>query len=257
MKTVHEVSQLTGVSIRALQHYDNIGLLHPAARSKSGYRLYSQDDLARLQQILLFRELEFSLKDIRRMLESPDFDRNRALRQQIDLLRLKRQRIDGLIELAENLLKGSEAMEFSAFDTSKMDEYAQQAKASWGHTPEWRDFEQKSAGRSPAREKELGAQLMELFKPFGQMAAAEAASAAGTASADPACEAAQAQARAIQEFISEHYYACSDEVFAQLGRAYGSGGDFTRNINAAAGEGAAEFAARAIEVLVNKAGRES
>ena len=71
MRTVHEVSELTGVSIRTLQYYDKVGLLRPAARSDAGYRLYDEGDLARLQQILLFRELEFSLKDIRGIIESP------------------------------------------------------------------------------------------------------------------------------------------------------------------------------------------
>ena len=241
MKTVHEVSELTGVSIRTLQHYDNIGLLHPSKRTKAGYRLYSEEDLGRLQQILLFRELEFPLKEIKGIVASPNFDQTRALEQQIELLELKRQRMGKLIELARSLMaKGERIMSFEAFDTSKIDEYAQQAKASWGDTREWKEFEVKSASRSAQDEKALGNDLLALFEPFARMAAE---------GLDPASDAAQAQARTVQDFISAHYYQCSDEVFKQLGVVYGSGGDFTRNINAAAGEGAAEFASRAIAAL--------
>ena len=97
MKTVGQVSELAGVSIRTLRYYDKIGLLSPSSRSDAGYRLYSDDDLRRLQQILLFRELEFSLEDIRRVLDSPGFDRERALDQQVELLRMRRQHLDDLI----------------------------------------------------------------------------------------------------------------------------------------------------------------
>ena len=86
MMTVHEVSKLAGVSIRTLQYYDKIGLLHPTGYTDAGYRLYDDADLERLQHILLFRELEFPLKDIREIMNSPDFDRSKALEQQIELL---------------------------------------------------------------------------------------------------------------------------------------------------------------------------
>ena len=90
MMTVHEVSRLTGVSIRTLQYYDRIGLLHPAGHTEAGYRLYDEAALETLQQILLFRELEFPLKDIKKIIGSPDFDRSKALGQQIELLELKK-----------------------------------------------------------------------------------------------------------------------------------------------------------------------
>ena len=90
MMTVHAVSKLTGVSIRALQYYDEIGLLPPTRYTEAGYRLYDDAALERLQQILLFRELEFPLKEIKRILENPAFDRSKALEQQIELLTLKR-----------------------------------------------------------------------------------------------------------------------------------------------------------------------
>ena len=83
MMTVGEVSALTGVSVRALHHYDRIGLLPPASISEAGYRLYDDSSLERLSAILIFREHQFPLKDIRAILDSPVYERNRALDQQI------------------------------------------------------------------------------------------------------------------------------------------------------------------------------
>ena len=98
MMTVNEVSKLTGVSIRTLQYYDKIGLLHPAKYTEAGYRLYNDAALETLQQILLFRELEFPLKDIKEIISRPDFDRSKALEQQIKLLTLKKEHIENLID---------------------------------------------------------------------------------------------------------------------------------------------------------------
>ena len=98
MMTVNEVSKLTGVSARTLHYYDTIGLLKPAQMTESGYRLYDDAALERLQSILLFRELQFPLKEIRNILDSPNFDRNKALDQQITLLRMKKEHIENLID---------------------------------------------------------------------------------------------------------------------------------------------------------------
>jgi len=100
LKTVHEVSELSGVSIRMLQYYDGIGLLSPTDRTGAGYRLYDDAALEKLQQILLFRELQFPLKDIMKIVNWPDFDRSKALEQQIELLKLKKEHIENLIDLA-------------------------------------------------------------------------------------------------------------------------------------------------------------
>ena len=103
--TVNEVSKLTGVSIRTLQYYDNIGLLKPAEYTESGYRLYDDTALETLQQILLFRELEFPLKEIKTIIMSSDFDKEKALNQQIELLTLKKEHLENLISFARGLKK--------------------------------------------------------------------------------------------------------------------------------------------------------
>ena len=108
MKTISQVAKLTGVSIRTLQYYDEIGLLKPSELTPVGYRLYDEHALQTLQQILFFRELDFSLKDIIKIMQNPDFDRIAAFKKQKELLLLKRNRTDRLIQLLERLEKGEE-----------------------------------------------------------------------------------------------------------------------------------------------------
>ena len=129
MMTVNEVSKLSGISVRTLHYYDQIGLLHPDQVSEAGYRLYGQASLERLQQILLFRQLEFPLKEIKDIIDSPDFNKEEALDQQIQMLRLQQEHLSGLINLALEIKKnGVNKMDFKPFDTSKLDEYAKEAK---------------------------------------------------------------------------------------------------------------------------------
>lgn len=238
MMTVKEVSDLTGVSIRTLHYYDQLGLLPAAGHTDSGYRLYDDAALERLQQILLFRELEFPLKDIQRILTNSAFDRRKALAQQIELLTLKKQHLESLISLAQKTLTtGGTYMDFTAFDTQKIQEYTRQAKQQWGATPAYKEFEQKTAHQTAQEAADMGSRLMEILAVFG-----------GMQHKSPAAPAVQTQVKALQAFITEHYYTCTKEIFAQLGQMYGAGGAFTENINAAGGPGTAEFAAKAIEV---------
>lgn len=238
MMTVKEVSDLTGVSIRTLHYYDQLGLLPAAGHTDSGYRLYDDAALERLQQILLFRELEFPLKDIQRILTNSAFDRRKALAQQIELLTLKKQHLESLISLAQKTLTtGGTYMDFTAFDTQKIQEYTRQAKQQWGATSAYKEFEQKTAHQTAQEAANMGSRLMEILAVFG-----------GMQHKSPAAPAVQTQVKALQAFITEHYYTCTKEIFAQLGQMYGGGGAFTENINAVGGPGTAEFAAKAIEV---------
>ena len=238
MMTVQKVSRLTGVSIRTLQYYDRIGLLRPTEYSEAGYRLYDDAALETLQQILLFRELEFPLKDIRKIIESPDFDRGKALEQQIELLTLKKEHIENLIDLARGIkLLGVRHLKFDAFDTKKIDEYAAQAKASWGNTPAYKEFEEKSKGRTKEQDRDISLGLMEIFAEFGAIRAT-----------DPASEEAQALVKKLQDYITENFYTCTDEILNGLGKMYSGGGEFTKNIDSYGGEGTAEFAHQAIEI---------
>ncbi len=128
MKTISQVSELTGISTRTLQYYDEIGLLKPSELTSSGYRLYSDEVLQKLQQILFFKELDFKLKEINEILQKPDFDKVEAFKKQKKLLCLKRDRIDNLIKLLDRLEKGEQCMSFKEFDLSEYIEALEQFK---------------------------------------------------------------------------------------------------------------------------------
>lgn len=115
MKTVKEVSMITGVSIRTLRYYDEIGLLKPTELTESGYRLYDNKALERLQEILFFRELEISLVDIKKIMDTPNYDKEQILKTQKILLEQKRNRLNGIIELITDVMKGVNTMSFEAF----------------------------------------------------------------------------------------------------------------------------------------------
>ncbi|NBJ92940.1 MerR family transcriptional regulator [Parablautia muri] len=242
MRTVKEVSKLTGVSIRTLQYYDKIGLLKPTQYTQSGYRLYDDTALEMLQQILLFRELKFPLKEIKEMISRPGFDRDKALEQQIALLTMKKEHLENLIDFAREIqLIGGKTMDFSVFDTSKMDEYARQAKEQWGKTPEYKEFEQKAQNRSKEEERLIMEKFTQLFQEFGELK-------------ENGLETArvQDQVKKLQDFITQNYYQCSNEILSGLGQMYGKGGEFTENIDRMGGTGTAEFVAGAIRIYCGK-----
>lgn len=240
MKTVKEVSRLTGVSVRTLHHYDAIGLLKPTATTASGYRLYDDRALERLQSILLFRQLQFPLKEIRNILDSPDYDRDRALEQQIRLLELQKEHIQQLLDLARDIRStGVSKLNFTAFDTTKMDEYAAQAKAVWGETAAYRECAEKSGDRSREEEIEMGAALMEVFRAMGAVQ-----------SKGPESPEAQALVERLRETITKNYYTCTPEILSSLGEMYAGGGSMTENIDWAGGAGTAAFARKAIACYV-------
>ena len=242
MMTVNEVSKLTGVSIRTLQYYDKIGLLKPAEYTESGYRLYDDAALEKLQQILLFRELEFPLKDIKDIITRSDFDKTKALDQQIGLLELKKEHIENLIVMCKGLkLRGVRHLDFTAFDSSKLDEYAKRAKEQWGKTPEYKEFEEKNKNRSKSDEEHMMADFTKIFEEFGTMK-----------DKDPATAEVQDQVKKLQNFITEHFYKCSNEILVGLGKMYAGGGEFTDNINKMGGEGTAEFVFEAIKRYCGK-----
>ena len=239
MMTVNEVSKLTGVSIRTLQYYDSIGLLKPSRYTESGYRLYDDTALERLQQILLFRELEFPLKEIKKIINAPNFDREKALEQQIELLTMKKEHFENLINFARGIKTiGVKKMDFTVFDTKKIDEYSKRAKEQWGETSEYQECEEKHKNMTEAAKKDEINSFMLIFAEFGKLKEQDAAS-----------DMVQLQVKKLQDFISEHYYKCSKEILLGLGKMYAEGGEFTENIDNYGGQGTAEFTAKAIEIF--------
>lgn len=239
MKTVKEVSKLTGVSVRALHHYDAIGLLKPTAITEAGYRLYDNAALQRLQTILLFRQLHFPLKKIKAILDDPVFDPMEALEQQIKLLQLQQKQLGRLIDHARQIQKtGVISMDFSPFDSTELDRYAAEAKAKWGNTEAYKEFRQRSADQTPAQLKSTGDALMDIFAEFGAIR-----------HTSPAGNEAQALVAKLQNFISAHYYTCTKQILRGLGQMYIAGDSMTENIDTTGGTGTAQFAHEAIEVF--------
>lgn len=239
MKTVTEVSQITGISVRTLHHYDAIGLLPPTRVTEAGYRLYDDAALQRLQTILLLRQLEFPLKQIREILDAPGFDPVAALEDQIRLLELKRQHLDDLIAHAKKLqASGGIHMDFSAFDTTELDTYAAQAKEKWGSTEAYREFSQKTKGKSNAQLNADGDGLMAIFAEIGAIR-----------HLSPDSAEAQALVVKLQNYITAHFYTCTKPILQSLGQMYIAGDAMTENIERSGGAGTAQFAHQAIEVF--------
>lgn len=240
MHSITDIATLTGVSQRTLHYYDEIGLLRPTATTDAGYRLYDDDALERLQHILLFRELGFPLKDIRRILDDPGFDRIKALDQHIELLQAQKQRLDILIMLARGIrLMGTKNVNFKAFDRRAIDQYTQRAREQWGTTTAWKEYEQGFAQRDQAGQQAAIAAMQEIFMRFGSHLGE-----------DPASPALRCLAEELQAFITEHFYTCTDEILLSLANMYDGGGEFTRNIDAWGGEGTGDLAAAAIRCYV-------
>lgn len=243
MMIVNEVSRLTGVSIRTLQYYDKIGLLPPADYTEVGYRLYDDETLQKLQIILLFRELEFPLKDIRRIIESPVFDREKALEQQIHILELKKEHIENLIDLARGVKKSGvkDMTDFTAFDTAKIDDYIAKAREYWGDTAAFKEFEEKNADRTSEENAGINTELMKIFAQFG-----------GMKDMDPASSKVQKQVKKLQDYITDKFYKCTNTILSSLGHAYSAEGEMNRNIDKAGGKGTGEFVDKAIQIYCSK-----
>ena len=201
----------------------------PAVRA---YRLYDDTALARLQSILLFRELEFPLKDIKRILDDPKFDQATALTDQIKLLELRQARLGQLITLArETLETGATPMKFDAFDKAEQEKYVAEVKEKWGNTIAYQEYQQHEKGGATGNP----ADLMRHFAKLGKLKHLA-----------PTAPEAQAAIRDLQQFITDHFYTCTLEILVGLGEMYVADDRFRKNIDKAGGEGTADFVAQAI-----------
>lgn len=249
---IKDVARLTGLTVRALHYYDEIGLLKPEQLSTAGYRLYGQESLERLQQILFYRELDFSLSDIMRILENPAYCKEEALKRQELLLIAKRDRLNGLIALVQACvltqshntgLKGESDMSFEAFDTSQIEkmknQYAKEAMERWGSTKAYEESEKKTKGYSPEQWKEIQKESDLLIEGF-----------AAIRHMPPDCQKAQDLVSKWQAHITRHYYRCTTEILAGLGQMYQADSRFLENLDLH-GQGTGEFMAKSISIYCN------
>jgi len=233
---VKEVAALSGVSVRTLHHYDRIGLLVPSARSGAGYRLYSGDDLLRLQQVLVQRELGLSLEAIRKLLDDPAFDHRAALLEQRRLLLERAEQTEQMIRALDRALslldkdppsQGEETMSnmqdlFEGFDPKA---YEQEAKERWGHTEAYKESQRRTNSYSEADWQRFRAENSAITE--GLVRAMQA----GKKPDEPEVMDLAEQSRLI---IDRWFYPCSHEMHTRLADMYEADPRFAENIDKAA-----------------------
>lgn len=238
--SIGEAAKLLGVSLRTLRYYDEIGLVRPSETSEAGYRFYDGEALARLQQILFYRELEFPLRDIAEMLSRPDSGRRQALLQRKALLLLERQRIDGLIALADASIEGeidmTQQRNLEKELSARRAEYAKEAAARWGKTDEYQESLKRQAARSSQEDAAMQQEADEIFAAF-----------AAAMDKGPASPEAQALVKRWLEHVNRCYYPCTKQILACLGQMYVSDERFTRTLDRF-GDGNTKFIAEAIAI---------
>ena len=234
---IKKFAELTGVSVRTLHYYDEIGLLKPSSVDRfTGYRYYDESSVLRMQEILFYRELDFSLKSIAEILSSPNYDREKALKEQKKLLTLKKERLERLILSIDNAVKGENVM--SAFDNSEFEAYKAETKEKWGNTKAYAEFSEKTKEYSKERFADINSGLENIFRDFAELM---------QSGAEPDSVDAQTLVKKLQDYITENYYTCTDEILAGLGQMYMADERFKNNIDKYA-SGTAEFVSKAISI---------
>ena len=222
---INEFAKLASVSVRTLHYYDEIGLLKPAfVDEQNGYRFYDEFSLERMQEILFYRELDFKLKSIAEILSSPNYDKQKALAEQRKLLILKKERLERIIAALDSAEKGKITM--SAFDNSDYEtarnQYEAEAKRRWGETAAYKEHAEKTVNYTKDQWQNVNDGLMAVLAKF-------AACMKDGHAADS--EEAQVLVNELQNYITENYYTCTDEILAGLGQMYVADERFKTNID--------------------------
>ena len=238
---IKEFAGLTGVSVRTLHYYDEIGLLKPSfVDEQNGYRFYDEASLERMQEILLYRELDFSLKSIAELLASPNYNKQKALAKQKQLLMLKKDRLERLITALEQAEKGEITM--SAFDNSEYEttrqQYEDEAKQRFGETDAYQESRAKTRDYSKEKWNDVLCGMNGVFSEF-----AECKNCGERADSDTA----QQLVKKLQDYITANFYHCTDDILAGLGQMYVCDERFRNNIDKN-GDGTAEFVSEAIKI---------
>lgn len=245
---VKDVARITGISIRTLHHYDDIKLLVPRTRTRAGYRLYNDDDLFRLQQILIGRELGLSLEEIRRSLDDPRFDRRKALIQQREQLKKRAQQTDAMIRAVDAALaalerkaKGGDVDLKEIFDGFDPTQYEDEARERWGKTDAYKESKKRTKRYTAEDWKAIKAEQAAIYKD------AAAAMKAGKKPSDPEVQAIVERHRLS---IDRWFYPCSKEMQRGLASLYESDSRFAENIDKN-GDGLTTFLVAAIREKEN------
>ena len=238
---IKKFADFTGVSVRTLHYYDEIGLLTPAFVDKTtGYRFYDEKSFLRMQEILFYRELDFSLKSIGEILSSPNYDKNKALNEQKQLLTLKKERLERLISAIDGAVKGVNVMK--AFDNSEFEKHKAEAREKWGKTDAYKEHAERTKNYSKLKWNDLAEGMDCIMEEFSLCMKN------GTA---PDSAEAQNLVKTLQNHITENYYLCTNEILAGLGQMYVADERFRNNIDKHA-DGTATFICEAIAVYCSK-----
>lgn len=242
MKTVSEISKLFGISVRTIHYYDSIGLLKPTKLTESGYRLYDEQAIVRLQNILIFREIEIPLKDIKEILEKEHLNFEEIMTAQIKLLQMKKEKIEKLIAFALDIKeKGEMEMNTEIFNVEEMEQYKNEVIQKWGSTSEYKEYEEKMEGKTEKEQQEIVQTLMSFFQELGEWKENL-----------PEDGKVQKKIQELQQFITEHFYTCTKEILYGLGQMYMQDERMKHNIDKAGGEGTAQFVQKAITIYCKK-----
>lgn len=227
--TVSQVAKLTGVSIRALHYYDEVGLLRPSGRSEAGYRLYAPAELERLQQVLFFRELGFPLEEITRIVTDPGFDVGAALRTQRQLLAEKVVRLQALLSAVDQAIVRSEKGEpmeshvvKELFQDFRPEDYAEEVQARWGDSAAYRESKRRTAGYSQRDFAAIKAESEQIFTALAELLAA---------GVDAQSRAAMDAAERHRQHIERWFYTCPKSLHRGLGELYVNDPRFTANLD--------------------------
>lgn len=242
--SISEAARRTGVSVRTLRYYDEIGLLKPSEVSPAGYRFYDGAAMEALQQIVFYRELGIGLEQIGTILRAPDNDRTQALRKHRALLLMKRQRLDDMLRLVDETI-GGDVMYDERPRPTQADleavkaEYAREAAERWGNTEAFFESREKHSQYTPEMEKGINAEMEEIFRAFGQCSG-------------PAAPEAQALVRRWQAHITKYHYNCTDSILSCLGDMYVNDPRFQKNLDQY-GPGTAQLMHDAIKIACREA----
>jgi len=248
MYMINEISKLTGVSIRMLHHYDKIGLLVPSKRNNSNYRVYSEEDVARLYQILLFKELEFSLKDIKSILDDEGFDKEEALRVQKKLILEKKKRLEKIIESIDDTINnmGGKTMskkDFKAFSYDEIkahqEKYKEETKQKYGKSDAYKESKEKTSKYSKNDWENIMGDAGAIYEELAKLM-----------DRNPADADVQALVQKWRDYITNNFYNCTIEIFRGLSLMYVADERFTNNIDKY-GQGLAQFLSDAMNIYCN------
>ncbi|HKM35966.1 MAG TPA: MerR family transcriptional regulator [Lachnospiraceae bacterium] len=230
---INEVAKLAGVTVRTLHYYDQIGLLHPSKTTETGYRIYDEDALETLQQILFFKELEFPLNDIKEIMTSQCYDKQETLIRHRELLMQKKKRLDILLETLEAAINGEHYVDLHVFDMSQINEmketYAAELKDRWGETEEYCENERKTSGYNDVQWNILMGEGAEILRLFGK-----------NRHLKPDSDEAQKLVERWKAYITVNFHNCTNTILSCLSLMYIEDKRFKENIDRN-GKGTAEF----------------